>query len=273
LTGTVNNAGLVEFTVPTGDPALFASYKTLTAVNYIGQGGTIGLNTFLGDDSSPSDRLIIGGGAACCQKHLSLSLGLWDLLPPRAGYLVNDMDAAIGAAKEAGADVLVAPFSDPIGRDAAIQWPGGVNMQLYWHTIKPSYPPLATIPENRVYVSPLRADAFIAEFLRFSNGHVVSDDGQAPGVEIGRPGDAYRRVRVASAFGKLTLLVTDGHLPFPYGRELTGYEVVDLTATLNKAKSAGVVVLVEPFEANERDAAMVQFPGGYIAEIHAVSRR
>ena len=146
-------------------------------------------------------------------------------------------------------------------------------MQLYWHTIKPSYAPLATIPENRVYVSPLRADAFTAEFLRFSKGHVVSDDAHAPGVEIGRPGEAYRRVRIDSTFGKLTLLVTDGHLPFPYGRELTGYEVTDLTATLEKAKAAGAVVLVEPFEANGRDAAMVQFPGGYIAEIHAVSRR
>ena len=132
---------------------------------------------------------------------------------------------------------------------------------------------LTTIPENRVYVSPLRADAFIAEFLRFSKGNVVSDSGQAPGVEIGRPGDAYRRVRIASAFGKLTLLVTDGHLPFPYGRELTGYEVRDLTATLDKAKAAGALVLVEPFEANGRDAAMVRFPGGYIAEIYAVSRR
>ena len=101
----------------------------------------------------------------------------------RTGYLVNDMDAAISAAKEAGADVLVAPFPDPIGRDAVNQWPGGVNMQLYWHTIKPSYAALATIPENRVYVSSLRADAFIAEFLRFSKGHVVSDNGQAPGVE------------------------------------------------------------------------------------------
>jgi predicted enzyme related to lactoylglutathione lyase len=191
----------------------------------------------------------------------------------RTGYLVNDMDVAVSAAKEAGADVLVAPFPDPIGRDAVIQWPGGANMQLYWHTIKPSYAPLTTIPENRVYVSPLSADAFIAEFLRFSKGNVVSDNGQAPGVEIGRPGDAYRRVRIASAFGKLTLLVTDGHLPFPYGRELTGYEVRDLTATLDKAKAAGALVLVEPFEANGRDAAMVRFPGGYIAEIHAVSRR
>jgi hypothetical protein len=54
---------------------------------------------------------------------------------------------------------------------------------------------------------------------------------------------------------------------------LTGYEVGDLAATLDKAKAAGVVVLVEPFEANGRDAAMVQFPGGYIAEIHVVARR
>jgi hypothetical protein len=119
----------------------------------------------------------------------------------------------------------------------------------------------------------MRADAFIAGFLRFSRGRVVSDDRQAPGVEIGRPGDAYRRVRIASAFGKLTLLVTDGHLPFPYGRELTGYEVPDLTATLSKAKAAGVAVLVEPFEVGGRDVAMVQFPGGYIAEIHAVAQR
>ena len=191
----------------------------------------------------------------------------------RTGYLVKDIDAAISAATHAGADVIVAPFPDPIGRDAVIQWPGGVNMQLYWHTSKPSLPPLAAIPENRVYVSPLRADDFIADFLRFSKGHVVSDDPQAPGLKIGRPGDVYRRVRITSTFGKLTLLATDGHLPFPYGRDLTGYEVSDLTATLNKAKAAGVTVLVEPYKADGRDAAIVQFPGGYIAEIHTAAPR
>jgi hypothetical protein len=52
----------------------------------------------------------------------------------RTGYLVTDMDEAIGAAKATGADVLVGVFNDPIGRDAIIQWPGGVNTQLYWHT-------------------------------------------------------------------------------------------------------------------------------------------
>src|ERR1700757_3580833 len=88
----------------------------------------------------------------------------------RTGYLVTDMDAAIKSAKANGADVLVAPFPDPIGRDAVIQWAGGVNMQLYWHTAKPNYAPLKTVPENRVYVSPERADAFVRDFVAFSQG-------------------------------------------------------------------------------------------------------
>src|ERR1700730_8304545 len=74
----------------------------------------------------------------------------------RTGYLVTDMDEAIKAARAAGADVLFEPFPDPIGRDAVIQWPGGVNTQIYWHTTKPNYAAFETTPENRVYVSPDR---------------------------------------------------------------------------------------------------------------------
>ncbi len=188
----------------------------------------------------------------------------------RTGYLVTDMDEAVRAAKATGADVIVAPFNDPIGRDAIIQWPGGVNTQLYWHTTAPSYAPLQTIPENRVYVSPDRVDAFVRSFLAFSHGTVVSDDARAPGIEIGRPAETYRRVRIESKFGKLTALVTDGHLPYPYGREVTGYEVTNLADTLAKAKAAGVKILVSPYQTEERDAAVVQFPGGYIAEIHSI---
>lgn len=187
----------------------------------------------------------------------------------RTGYLVTDMDAAIKAAKAAGADVVVAPFPDPIGRDAVIQWPGGVNMQLYWHTTKPSYAAFETVPENRVYVSADRAEAFTRAFLRFAKGKVVSDEAKAPGVEIGRPNDHYRRIRIESVFGRMTVLVTDGHLPYPFGRETTGYEVTDLKATLDKAKAAGATVLVEPFNSDRREQAVVQFPGGYVAEIHA----
>jgi predicted enzyme related to lactoylglutathione lyase len=190
----------------------------------------------------------------------------------RTGYLVTDLDAAIQLAKASGADVLVATFPDPIGKDAVIQWPGGVNMQLYWHTTKPSYATFATTPENRVYVSPWRADAFIRSFLRFSRGKVVSDDSRAPGVEIGRPNDSYRRIRIESVFGKMTVFVTDGHLPYPYGIEFTGYEVADLKDTLTKATTSGATVLVEPFTSERRDSAIVQFPGGYIAEIHALTK-
>jgi hypothetical protein len=66
----------------------------------------------------------------------------------------------------------------------------------------------------------------------------------------------------------MVVLVTDGHLPYPYGWEITGYEVTNLSDTLSKAKTAGVSVLVGPYKADLRNAVMVQFPGGYIAEIH-----
>ena len=190
----------------------------------------------------------------------------------RTGYLVTDMDAAIAAARTAGADVLVEPFPDPIGRDAIIQWPGGMDMQLYWHTTAPNYPPLATVPENRVYVSAGRADGFIRAFLAFAHGRIVSDEAQAPGVEVGRPGETYRRVQLESGFGKMAVLVTDGHLPFPYGRELMGYEVADLGQTLDKAKAAGASLLAGPYVSDGRAAAILQFPGGYVAEVHALVR-
>jgi len=191
----------------------------------------------------------------------------------RTGYLVTDMDGAVRAAKADGADVLVSPFNDPIGRDAVVQWPGGVNMQIYWHTTAPSYPALQTIPENRVYVSPERADAFTHSFLEFSHGEVLNDDPQAPGIEIGRASDTFRRIRITSRFGVLTVLVTDGHLPYPYGKEMTGYEVGNLSETLKKARGAGVTVLVEPYSFGDRRAAMIQFPGGYIAEIHSIEQK
>src|SRR6201987_2767507 len=139
----------------------------------------------------------------------------------RTGYLVTDMDAAVNAARTAGADVLVTPFNDPLGRDLVIQWPGGVDIQLNWHTTAPSYKRLETVPENRVYVSADRADDFTRSFVAFSHGKVVSDNPHAPGIEIGKSGETYRRIWIESTFGKLVVFVTDGHLPYPYGHETT----------------------------------------------------
>ena len=190
----------------------------------------------------------------------------------RTGYLVTDLDSAIASAKSAGADVIVSPFPDPIGRDAVIQWPGGINMQLYWHTTKPSYAAFHTVPENRVYVSPIRIKDFLRSFLAFSHGKIISDDPRAPGIEIGRPNDPFRRIRVESLFGKLTVFVTDGHLPYPYGRELTGYEVSSLKDTLAKAESLDAKIIIQPYSSSGRTSAIVEFPGGYVAEIHEVSK-
>ncbi|MFM0277887.1 glyoxalase [Paraburkholderia sediminicola] len=190
----------------------------------------------------------------------------------RTGYLVTDMHGAMKSAKAHGADVVVDTFPDPIGRDAVISWPGGVHMQLYWHTQAPNYGPLETVPENRVYVSPGRANALIKNWVAFSNGKVLSDNRHAPGVEIGRPNDTFRRIRLTSGFGNMTVFVTDGHLPYPYGHEMTGYEVKDFDDTMKKAQAAGVSVLVQPFTADQRESVIVQFPGGYIAEIHATAK-
>ena len=54
----LTNAGLVNMGTPT------ALGTVLTTQSYTGNGGTIAINTFLGGDNSPSDRLVIDGGTA-----------------------------------------------------------------------------------------------------------------------------------------------------------------------------------------------------------------
>jgi hypothetical protein len=186
----------------------------------------------------------------------------------RTGYLVTDMDKAVRAARVAGADVVVNTFNDPIGKDAIIQWPGGQYMQLYWHTKAPSYASLETVPDNRVYVSAHSADKLVKRFLRFAHGKIVSDNSRADGAEIGLTGERIRRVRITSGFGNMLVFVTDGKLPYPFGREVTGYQVADLDATLAKAQGVGVKLLSPENRTVEGRTAMVEFPGGYVAEIH-----
>jgi predicted enzyme related to lactoylglutathione lyase len=186
----------------------------------------------------------------------------------RTGYLVTDIDQAVTAARAAGADVLVDTFNDPIGKDAVIQWPGGLTMQLYWHTRALDYAPLHTVPDNRVYVSRYEANNFVRRWLYFSHGKVVSDNRHADAGVIGRPGETVREIRINSTFGRMLVFVTDGKLPFPFGRETTGYAVDDLPQTLEKAQASGAKVLYPAYKSSTGQTAMVEFPGGYIAEIH-----
>jgi outer membrane autotransporter protein len=61
LNNGLENAGTVQL----GIPGVTPPGTTLTvAGNYVGHGGTLALNTFLGGDGSPTDQLIINGGSA-----------------------------------------------------------------------------------------------------------------------------------------------------------------------------------------------------------------
>jgi predicted enzyme related to lactoylglutathione lyase len=187
----------------------------------------------------------------------------------RTGYLVTDMDQALASARQAGASVVVEPFKDPIGMDAVIQWPGGVMMQLYWHFTPPTYAPLLFVPENRIYVARDRIDNFVHAFLHFSRGTLISDAWHADGAELGRPGSDYRRIRIESKFGKMQIMATDGQLPYPFGHEISGYEVADLQDTLTKATAHGAKLIAAPVDLDDRRTAMLLFPGGFIAEVHS----
>ncbi|MFE4334348.1 glyoxalase [Streptomyces sp. NPDC056831] len=186
----------------------------------------------------------------------------------RTGWLMNDFDKGVRLARQSGAQLVVAPFDDPIGRDAIVQFPGGINAQLYWHTTAPSYKPLESVPDNRVYLTPDSVGQFLGSYLRFTGGRVVSDRRAADGGDIGLPKETYRRIAIRSPFGCTVVSVTDGHLPYPFGRETTGYAVKDLVVTLRKAEAAGAKVLWGPYTGDGHSSALVQFPGGYVAELH-----
>ncbi|CUT14368.1 autotransporter [Bradyrhizobium sp.] len=72
-TTVINDESQIIYTAPTGDPMQLSSYKTLTAGNYTGVNGTVRLNTFLGADGSPSDRLIINAGSATGNSILHIT--------------------------------------------------------------------------------------------------------------------------------------------------------------------------------------------------------
>jgi len=66
VTNLVNTQSLIDFTPPQA-----GIYKTVTARNYSGD-GIIALNTYLGTDGSPSDKLVIDGGSATGASQLRI---------------------------------------------------------------------------------------------------------------------------------------------------------------------------------------------------------
>ncbi|KWO47203.1 hypothetical protein WT98_01270 [Burkholderia territorii] len=65
---SLTNAGLVRLGPAGGTPG-----TQLTVTNYAGQGGTLAMNTRLGDDTSASDRLVINAGTASGTTNLLIA--------------------------------------------------------------------------------------------------------------------------------------------------------------------------------------------------------
>jgi outer membrane autotransporter protein len=63
----LTNAGLVNMGIGTPPGTLLAT------TNYIGNGGTIAMNTFLGTDGSPSDKLVINAGTATGSSFIHIT--------------------------------------------------------------------------------------------------------------------------------------------------------------------------------------------------------
>ena len=98
----LTNAGLVNMGTGT------APGTVLTTSNYTGNGGTIAMNTFLGADGSPSDRLVINGGTATGTTSLLIhNAGGPGLETTANGILV--VNAISGATTAPGAFTLDNP--------------------------------------------------------------------------------------------------------------------------------------------------------------------
>ena len=186
----------------------------------------------------------------------------------QTGFGVHGPDNAVRVARRVGATAPVAPWTGPVGREAVVRFPGGFSSQVWEQFDMSGFTPLTTQPEFRVYLSEDTVNAFLASYLPFTGGKVVSDVRAADGGEIGAPGTTYHRVRIKTPFGDTVVLANQGDWNYPYGRDTTGYTVTDVAGTIAKATASGATVRSGPYRSKDRTSVLLEFPGGYLAEVH-----
>lgn len=155
LSRLVNSAGDIVFNAPGGPAEQLTSYKTLTVGEYVGEGGAVTLTTWLAGDGSPSDRLVINGGAAIGQTGLIILRSGGDgALTTGDGILLVDVQG--GATTSAGAFALLqrvveGPYEYQLVRgDAAASRPGAwfLSSQRMPTDPSPELPPQPPTPPN-----------------------------------------------------------------------------------------------------------------------------
>ncbi len=103
LTTLTNDGSTIAFSPPSG-----GVFKTLTVDSYVGAAGTIGFNTFLSVDGSPSDLLILNGGTATGHTFVTVTnAGGAGALTSGNGILL--VDAQNGAVSDPGSFTLGLP--------------------------------------------------------------------------------------------------------------------------------------------------------------------
>jgi outer membrane autotransporter protein len=148
-TTVTNDSSRIIYTPPVGDPTLRSSYKTLTVSDYIGAGGLISLNTRVGGDGSPSDRLVISGGSGSGSTALLVNnVGGGGALTVSNGILL--VDASNGGTTTSTAFSLARPVS--AGAYDYFLFRGGVTQgsQNSWFlrssVVAPPIPPVTPTP-------------------------------------------------------------------------------------------------------------------------------
>ncbi|WP_370968010.1 AIDA repeat-containing protein [Enterobacter wuhouensis] len=137
LVGTLSHAGNISFTHQEG-----GAPHTLTVTNLKGNGGTIALNTVLGDSSSPTDKVIIDGGQATGNTHLVI-MNRGGLGAQTTGSGIAVVKAVNGATTGTGAfdmksGVMAGAYKYSLYRNADQSWyltsklnmPGGQPPQI-----------------------------------------------------------------------------------------------------------------------------------------------
>lgn len=99
--GVLTNAGHVQ--IGGGDVG-----NNLVAGSYVGQNGALGINTVLGGDNSPSDRLVINGGSATGGSSIQVA-NVGGLGAVTRGNGIQVVNALNGATTAAGAFMLAGP--------------------------------------------------------------------------------------------------------------------------------------------------------------------
>jgi autotransporter passenger strand-loop-strand repeat protein len=95
LIDTLTHAGNINFQYG-------STPKTLTITGLTGNGGTITLNSVLGDSSSPTDKVILNGGRASGKTYVAV-VNQGGLGAPTTGNGIVVIDAINGATTDAGA--------------------------------------------------------------------------------------------------------------------------------------------------------------------------